>query len=79
MQKMTTYAKDKLDGLRYKRVSVEDFRVAAEDSNGDCQEDSYTLVKHRQIVPRAAFDGNHVLFCLVERLCLKNNNDDENS
>jgi hypothetical protein len=41
---MTTYAKDKLDGLWHKRVSVENFQVAAEDSNGDCQEDSYTLV-----------------------------------
>jgi hypothetical protein len=44
---MTTYAKDKLYGLRHKSVSVEDFEVAAEDSNGDCHEDSYTLVYHR--------------------------------
>jgi hypothetical protein len=41
---MTTYVKDKVDRMMYKRVSVEDFQVAAEDTNGDCQEDSYTLV-----------------------------------
>jgi hypothetical protein len=53
---MTTYAKDELDGLWHKCVSVENFQVAAEDSNGDCQEYPYTLVKDRQVVPRTAFD-----------------------
>jgi hypothetical protein len=31
---MATYVKDKLDGLRHKPVSVEDFQVAAEDPSG---------------------------------------------